>query len=405
MEDRQAAKRSTVCAAPVDAAFERRSLPSIVVLVMGLAASVLDAAPPTRTPYQAVDLNPARLTESWASGVCGGQQVGYGCYGLASSYSVSAMLWTGSADTAVDLNPAGFTWSGAEDTDGVQQAGWGRVYYMIGGRYPYVAPYLVNYVHAMLWTGSAASAVDLHPAGFAESWAYAIGGGQQVGEGRIYHYTPKKGGSYVTQSHALLWTGTAASAVDLHPVGFTFSLAWGVGGGQQVGYGFVQHNTNKKGGSSVAQCHALLWTGSAASVVDLNPAGFTASAAHGVGGGQQVGYGTRTDGTQHALLWTGSAASVVDLHPAGFTSSLAFGVCGGQQVGYGFDADGTQHALLWAGNAAGVVDLNTFLPAGFTNAVATGIDAAGNIVGYAWSSVNREDNHAFLWKAEEQQNN
>ena len=394
MKNEQTIKRGAACTGLVGTRVQRTSLLSIVMLVMGLAASVLGAPRPEATPYQAVDLNPAALTESWASGVGGGQQVGYGCYGLASSYSVRAMLWTGNADSAVDLNPYGFTWSGAEDTDGAQQAGWGRVYYMVGGRHPY----LVNYVHAVLWTGSAASAVDLHPAGFAESWAYGVGGGQQVGEGLIYYYTPKKGGSSVSQYHALLWTGSAASAVDLHPAGFTSSLAWGVGSGQQVGYGFIHYSTNKKGGSSVSQCHALLWTGSAASVVDLHPTGFTSSAAYRVSGGHQVGYGTCTDGIQHALVWAGSAASVVDLHPAGFTSSIARGINGVQQVGYGFYSDGTQHALLWAGNAASVVDLNTFLPTGFTNAVATGIDAAGNIVGHAWSSVNRDDNHAFLWK-------
>ena len=394
MKSEHTTNRGAARAARAGARVQRRSLLSIILLVMGLGASVLGAARPTATSYQAVDLNPAELTESWACGVGGGQQVGYGCYGLASSYSVRAMLWTGSADSAVDLNPYGFTWSGVEDTDGVQQAGWGRVYYMVGGR----RPYLVNYVHAVLWTGSAASAVDLNPAGFAESWAYGVGGGQQVGEGLIHYYTPKKGGSYVSQNHAVLWTGSAASVVDLHPAGFTSSLAYGVGEGQQVGYGSIQYNTNKKGGSSVVQCHALLWTGSAASVVDLHPAGFASSGALSVAGGQQVGYGTCTDGTQHALLWTGRAASAVDLHPAGFTSSVANGVNGVQQVGYGFDADGTQHALLWMGNAATVVDLNTFLPTGFTNAVATAIDAAGNIVGYAWSSVNRDDNHAFLWK-------
>jgi len=313
MKDQQTIKRGAVRTTLVGVSVQRRSLLSIVALVTGLAASVLGAPRPGATPYQAVDLNPAGLTESWASGVCGGQQVGYGCYGLASSISVRAMLWTGSADSAVDLNPYGFTWSGAEDTDGVQQVGWGNVYYNVGGR----KPYTVNYDHAMLWTGSADSAVDLNPAGFAESWAYGVGGGQQVGEGLIYYYTQKKGGSYVSQYHAVLWTGSAASAVDLHPAGFTSSLAWGVGSGQQVGYGFIQYNTNKKGGSSVVQCHALLWTGSAASVVDLHPAGFASSGALSVAGGQQVGYGTCTDGTQHALLWTGRAASAVDLNPPG----------------------------------------------------------------------------------------
>jgi hypothetical protein len=51
--------------------------------------------------------------------------------------------------------------------------------------------------------------------------------------------------------------------------------------------------------------------------IDLHPSGFTRSVAWGVSDGQQVGSGTIFRGPDHALLWTGSADSVVDLHPAG----------------------------------------------------------------------------------------
>jgi hypothetical protein len=47
-------------------------------------------------------------------------------------------------------------------------------------------------------------------------------------------------------------------------------------------------------------------------------------------GDQQVGVGGG-----HALLWRGTAASMVDLHPRGFVSSMATAVFGGQQVGMG----------------------------------------------------------------------
>jgi hypothetical protein len=50
--------------------------------------------------------------------------------------------------------------------------------------------------------------------------------------------------------------------------------------------------------------------------IDLHPSGFTSSEALGVSGGQQVGFGESVEGGgPHALLWTGSAGSVVDLHP------------------------------------------------------------------------------------------
>jgi hypothetical protein len=137
--------------------------------------------------------------------------------------------------------------------------------------------------------------------------------------------------------------------------------------------------------------HAVLWTGSPASVVDLHPSGFDTSYATGVSSGQQVGEGF-TGGQYHALLWTGSAASVVDLHPSGFTSSSACGVSDGQQVGYG-NTGGQFHALLWTGSADSVVDLHTFLPPEFTDSFASGIDADGNIVGYA---SGPDAYHAFL---------
>ena len=56
--------------------------------------------------------------------------------------------------------------------------------------------------------------------------------------------------------------------------------------------------------------------------IDLNPSGFLNSHALGVSGGQQVGdgFGLATGGT-HALLWSGSAASVIDLNPSGFAFS------------------------------------------------------------------------------------
>jgi hypothetical protein len=93
----------------------------------------------------------------------------------------------------------------------------------------------------------------------------------------------------------------------------------------------------------------------------------------------------------------GSAASVVDLNPSGFTVSEAVGVSGGQQVGEGYGpATGDQtHALLWTGSAASVVDLHTFLPPGFTASQALGIDADGNIVGVASGPAGA---HAFLWQ-------
>jgi len=61
-------------------------------------------------------------------------------------------------------------------------------------------------------------------------------------------------------------------------------------------------------------------------VVMLTPDGFKSSQAMGAANGQQAGEGyPEGAGFPHALLWSGSAASAVDLHPAEYTLSAAMG--------------------------------------------------------------------------------
>jgi len=58
--------------------------------------------------------------------------------------------------------------------------------------------------------------------------------------------------------------------------------------------------------------------------IDLTPSGFDNSFAYGISGTQQVGggSGSATGGNQHALLWSGSAASFVDLNPSGLNINI-----------------------------------------------------------------------------------
>jgi hypothetical protein len=210
--------------------------------------------------------------------------------------------------------------------------------------------------------------VDLHPLGFDSSEAVGISGDQIAGYGRI-----------ADAPHALLWT--SRGVVDLHPRGFSGSRALATDGSKQVGEG---------------DGHALLWMGSADRVVDLHPVfdWSIASIALGVSGDQQVGYGKTSGDWQRrvALLWTGTAESVVVLNPYLFIESVALAVAAGRQVGWGtIGLPITQtHALLWTGTADSAVDLHVFLPPGFQSSQATGIDASGNIIGTA-------DGHPILW--------
>ena len=86
-------------------------------------------------------------------------------------------------------------------------------------------------------------------------------------------------------------------------------------------------------------------------MVDLNPSGFEWSGAYGTNGGQQVGWGETKENHDHALLWSGTAASAVDLNqflPAGFTDSYAESIdAQGNIVGCAHDNAGNCHAILW----------------------------------------------------------
>lgn len=332
---------------------------------------VAAVAPPARAvTYTATLLHPTAYSFSMAVGASGASQVGSG-YGTTTGENPHALLWNGTAASAVDLQPTGFTSTKAFGVSGASQVGSGY------------GPATSGNVHALLWSGTAASKVDLNPAGYNVSYALGVSGSSQVGKGL-------NGDNF----HAFLWSGSAASAVDLHPAGFTESFANGVSGSSQVGDAY--------GPSTAFYDHAMLWSGTALSALDLNPAGFTVSTAYGVAGASQVGSGSgpSTGDITHALMWSGTAASAVDLNPAGFTSSQALGVSTAGQVGngYGPSTGGNYHALVWNGSAATAIDLHA-LVSGFVPAIvassAESISENGTIVGYA-RDANR-NNYAVLW--------
>lgn len=111
----------------------------------------------------------------------------------------------------------------------------------------------------------------------------------------------------------------------------------------------------------------------------------------GISGNEQVGYGglapVNNAQINHALLWHGSANSVVDLNPSGYVQSEATATNGSQEIGYAIDqqvlpdgfVDNLQHAIEWDGSANSYLDLNQFLPSG-TTSDALGIDANRDIL-------------------------
>lgn len=319
--------------------------------------------------YNANDVTPPNTGSGKLAGASSAKQAGGG----GAPYT-HALLLSGNALAATDLHPAaGYYNSMATSMDDAQECGYGGA--NLGG------------IHALLWTGASNAAIDLQPSGYGFSYCMGVYNGQQVGfaENQVY---------FLTTSHAMLWTGSAGSAVDLHPAGvYPYSRAMGVRNGEEVGYASQIAYPYGESTAYHTTSHAYRWTGSAASAVDLNPAAFTASEALATNGTQQGGWGYDATAASplHALLWSGTPDSVVDLHPAGYTDTKVTGLSDTQQVGEGWvgpagAAGSVRHALLWTGTADSVVDLNQFLPPGYTHAVATGIQPNGDVVGYAYNT-------------------
>jgi len=356
---------------------------AVSTIALGL---VLFPAGRAAAQYQATDLSPTYLTDQFpasANGTAGGQQAGR-AYGSTFGGDGHAALWSGSSSSFVDLNPIGYSKSQVEAISGGQEAGYGSGT-ASGGQ-----------IHALLWSGSAASAADLNPTSLSETYTNSqvegIGGGQQVGFGQ--------GNS----THALLWSGTAASAVDLNPASILYSEALATSGVHQVGYAEGIYTTGQTS-------HAIEWSGTAATARDINPDGAGSSQANAISGDMAAGQAVFKTGSNSyktdAILWSltggiGGTPTVQDLTPAGYEFSRGTGIFGTDVVGTG-KINGSNHALLWHGSASNYVDLNQFLPAGYSDAFAQGIDANGDIVGVAFTATGNQGifgtPHAFLWRS------
>jgi len=133
---------------------------------------------------------------------------------------------------------------------------------------------------------------------------------------------------------------------------------------------------------------AVLWKGIFGKMTAIQ-LGTVPSIATATNGSQQGGWSG-----SHAVMWSGTAGSMVDLNPGGYFDSRVTGMAAEFQVGDGWlggpanTAGAVRHALLWRGSAASVVDLNQFLPASITGAAIDGVDIDGNIFGRAFSSSN-----------------
>lgn len=180
-----------------------------------------------------VDLTPAGFTSSGANDIAAGTFVGGWAGGPA---PFRAHVWSGT--TAYNLHPVGADHSIVFGVHSANAVG---------------SMTTASIQKAVAWFGTSGFHVVLHPAtGYVNSIAHAISSADQVGYG---FPTPLYG-----DSRALRWTGTAASCISLHPAGYAKSAAYDTNGSRQVGHGVT----------STGVSHALFWRGTAATVVNLN---------------------------------------------------------------------------------------------------------------------------------------
>ncbi len=225
---------------------------------------------------------------------------------------------------------------------------------------------------ASIWSGTAPSWVNLHPVNAISSTITSRDG--------VAHFGSVQSTSAINV--AAMWSGNSANWTNLNPSGATSSEITAASGGQQAGR--VIQNGNFQAG---------LWSGDAASFVNLNPTGAVYSDALGIGGNQQVGSVIFPFGSDRASLWTGTSGSWKSLHPFGAVSSYAYGTSGVSQVGVVSPSSGFRKASLWYGTAESWVDLS---PPGSTDSYSFGVSGIYQ-VGYAqFGSGGLE--RASLWR-------
>lgn len=302
-----------------------------------------------------VDLHPSVLVDDSATGTVGrsfiqggapGIQVGWAS-GTITTGRPAPVVWHGTAESAQILAIPFTNFGGqAQATDGTQIVGYATGLDRDGTT--------IGPAQAMVWDATTGAAVSLGDGGNA-SIAYGVGNGVQVG------YVNKG------QAAATLWRGTRQSQISLHPKNAVVSVANATDGVRQVGYAGFDIRVRQeaaKGNKDKRFNYAHVWTGSASSALNIHPysplntpVGVTLAQSYALGmqGSWIVGYAgddTKfgTPAYSHAIIWDANYEAI-DLNaylPAGFVGAQATSVdAAGHVSGFIAKADGTRHAAVW----------------------------------------------------------
>lgn len=303
-------------------------------------------------------LHPSYAESSVAQGVDGGVQVGRAIYDTPDYNNIDhPTKWTGTAASAQDLTQGGSQGGSISDFAGDKLVGWWwePLSCYVGGHWT------TCYYRRACWWNLDGTFHSTSYSGFEYTTMSGTDGVSVVGSGS----TDDAVGNVFTR--AVIWQPpTHEFAQSIHPTGYTDSSLTCVDGEYQFGTAQLPF----------AIIHAGMWHGTAASFVDMNPAGANNSFINDASDGQQVGVINQWN-NPHAVLWYGSPESVVDVNPAGATSSSIVACEGGLQIGSATFPDGALPGI-WAGSADTFTPLTGVLPAGYSGLYLSAIDIAAD---------------------------
>lgn len=301
-------------------------------------------------PSVLVDSVTGAIGRSFIQGGAVGIQVGWAS-GAVTAGRLVPVAWRGTAESAAFLSIPFVNFGGqAHATDGDQIVGYATGQDRDGTT--------IGVAQAMVWDVVTGEGVSLGDAGSA-SFSFGVGGGVQVG--------------YVTknQANAVLWRGTRESQVSLHPKDAVLSVANATDGVRQVGYAGFNIRVRReaaKGNKDKRFNYAHVWTGTAASALNIHPSpvnnlpgiNLTQSFALAMNGPWIVGYAGDeakfgTPAYSHAIVWNENFESIDlnDYLPEGFVGAQAGAVdADGNVSGFIAKADGTRHAAVWVRRVA-----------------------------------------------------
>ena len=276
--------------------------------------------------WQVTVLHPIDFSTSEVLAVAGDAQAGFAAY-----RSAVPLLWRSSAESWVNLLPQG-DWAA-----GIVTGAYGDA--QVG----YVTTSFLS--HAAYWHGAAETFIDLHPSsGYCDSQALGMAFGQVVG---LATCAPPTG-----LDHAMLWLPDSGTWVDLHIATARWTQAFATDGTRQGGWGQFP--------SFGYQLRALMWSGSAASVIDMHPPGAGESTIRGMASTAQVGWGI-FNGQDRGLVWRGAPASCVDVHPPGAIYSHVLATNGEFHAGEVVYTVSSRAGLWVADSGSAFIDLQAVL--------------------------------------------